>query len=349
MTDHLLLETAEKVFADTSTYDTVQEAQRTGWAPSVWDAAAVVGLPWIGVPEAAGGVGGTLADAIAVLQVAGRYAAPIPLAETGVLAGWLLAECGLDTGERPLSVAPGRPEDDLRIEADRVSGSIHRVPWGRSVAQVVAIVADRVVVLAPKQASRVDALTNVAGEPRDTLHFDGATAVVAAAPESVTADRLFGRGALTRAALMSGALQTVAAMTATYTTERRQFGKPVGTFQAVQAHVVAAAEEAALVDIAVQVAARQADRQAASFEIAAAKAVANNAARVATRAAHQAHGAMGMTQEYALHQFSRRLWAWRAEYGDASWGDRLGRSAAHLGSDKLYYAVADGSASGIVV
>ena len=45
MTDRLLLETAEKVFADTSTYDAVQDAQRTGWAPAVWDAAAVVGLP----------------------------------------------------------------------------------------------------------------------------------------------------------------------------------------------------------------------------------------------------------------------------------------------------------------
>jgi acyl-CoA dehydrogenase len=148
---------------------------------------------------------------------------------------------------------------------------------------------------------------------------------------------------------MAGALQTVAEMTARYTTERKQFGKPVGTFQAVQAHVVAAAEEAALVDIAVQVAARESDRQAAPFEIAAAKAVANNAARVATRAAHQAHGAMGMTQEYPLHQFSRRLWAWRAEYGDSLWGDRLGRAAARLGSEKLYYAIADGSASGIVV
>ncbi len=146
---------------------------------------------------------------------------------------------------------------------------------------------------------------------------------------------------------MSGALQAVAQMTASYTAERKQFGKAVGAFQAVQAHVVAAAEEAALVDVAVQVAAREADRHPAAFEIAAAKAVANQAARVATRAAHQAHGAMGMTQEYPLHQFSRRLWAWRAEYGDAVWGSRVGQAAAGLGSDRLYYAIADGSASGI--
>jgi acyl-CoA dehydrogenase len=350
VTDRLLLETAEKVFADTSTYDAVQDAQRTGWAPAVWDAAAVVGLPWISVPEAAGGVGGSLADAIAVLQVAGRYAAPIPLAETGVLAGWLLAACGLEPGSGPLSVAPGRPEDDLRLDGNRVSGAMHRVPWGRSVTRVVAIVADRVVVLAPTAASRIDTFTNVAGEPRDTLHFDAVSAeAVVVAPEGVSADRLQVRGALTRAALMSGALQTLAQMTAGYTTDRKQFGKPVGAFQAVQAHVVAGAEEAALVDIAVQVAGREADRHPAAFEIAAAKAVANQAARVATRAAHQAHGAMGMTQEYPLHQFSRRLWAWRAEYGDAGWANRLGQAAASLGSDRLYYAIADGSASGIAL
>jgi acyl-CoA dehydrogenase len=350
MTDRLLLETAEKVFADTSTYDAVQEAQRTGWAPTVWDAAAGVGLPWIGVPEAAGGVGGSLADAVAVLQIAGRHAAPIPLAETGVLAGWLLAACGLEVGAGPLSVAPGRPEDNLGLQGSRVSGSMHRVPWGAAVTRVVAMVGDRVVVLPAAEASRVDTLTNVAGEPRPTLHFDGVRAeAVVEAPAGVSADRLHARGALTRAALMSGALQTLAEMTAGYTAERKQFGKPVGTFQAVQAHVVAAAEEAALVDVAIQVAAREADRHPATFEIAAAKAVANQAARIATRAAHQAHGAMGMTQEYPLHQFSRRLWAWRAEYGDAAWGDRLGRAAAAFGSDGLYYAIADGSASGLAL
>src|SRR5205823_977492 len=200
-----------------------------------------------------------------------------------------------------------RPEDDLRVEGDRVSASVHRVPWGRSVERVVAIVADRVVVVAPAQARQIDAVTNVAGEPRDTLHFDGvpATAVVTA-PDGVSAERLHSRGALTRAALMSGALQTVAEMTARYTTERKQFGKPVGTFQAVQAHVVAAAEEAALVDIAVQVAGRESDRQAAGFEIAAAKALANNAARVATRAAHQAHGVKG-SKEFWSPKIRRRL------------------------------------------
>src|ERR1700744_4866758 len=112
MTDDVLLDTTEKAFATVCTFEAVQAAQARGWAPDVWDVAASIGLPWIGIPEAAGGTGGTLEDALAVLQIAGAHAAPIPLAETGLWAGWLLAEAGLPLGDGPLTVVPGRPEDD---------------------------------------------------------------------------------------------------------------------------------------------------------------------------------------------------------------------------------------------
>jgi acyl-CoA dehydrogenase len=146
---------------------------------------------------------------------------------------------------------------------------------------------------------------------------------------------------------MAGALLAMSELTVEYTSERRQFGQAVGRFQAVQLHLVRCAEEAALVDLAVQVAAREADRGDARFEIASAKLLADDAARVASRAAHQAHGAIGMTQEYALHHLSRRLWAWRAEYGDRTWPERLGRAVATTGPDNLYRVIAEGSASGI--
>src|SRR5262249_32261361 len=107
--DPLLLETAERAFADTCTTGAIQAAERDGWAPAVWDAIAGIGRPWIGVPENAGGAGGSIADAVAVLGVAGRYAAPVPLAETGLLAGWLRASAGLPIGTGPATVVPGRP------------------------------------------------------------------------------------------------------------------------------------------------------------------------------------------------------------------------------------------------
>ena len=148
---------------------------------------------------------------------------------------------------------------------------------------------------------------------------------------------------------MAGALLAMSDLTVEYTSERRQFGQAVGRFQAVQAHLVRCAEEAALVDLAVQVAAREADRGYARFEIASVKLLADDVARIATRAAHQAHGAIGMTQEYALHHLSRRLWSWRAEYGDRTWPERLGRAVIDRGPDAMYRVIAEGSASGIQV
>src|SRR5262249_25776893 len=115
------------------------------------------------------------------------------------------------------------------------------------------------------------------------------------------------RGALIRAALMAGALTATARLTVNYAGERRQFGRPIAAFQAVQHHLVGIAQEASLVQAAIDAAARA----PGPFEIAAAKALSSRAALIATLAAHQVHGAMGMTQEYPLHHFSRRLWAWR--------------------------------------
>jgi acyl-CoA dehydrogenase len=64
----------------------------------------------------------------------------------------------------------------------------------------------------------------------------------------------------------------------------------------------------------------------------------------ATRAAHQVHGAIGMTQEYRLHHLSRRLWAWRNEYGDERhWAARLGATVAAAHADNLYPAITGGS------
>jgi len=341
MTDPLLIETAERVFSDTCTHDAIEAAEREGWAPDIWARVAEVGLPWISLE------GGSLVDALAVLRVAGRHAAPIPLAETGVLAGWLLAASGLAAGEGPLTVVPGRPDDTLELVGDRLSGVAHRVPWGRAVEQVVALIEVAgawFVAAVPRTGFAVERRSNLAGEPRDTVTFDG-SAQVAPAAQGVDASALRYRGALTRVMLMAGALEQMSRLTVGYTNERVQFGRPVGRFQAVQQHLVQGAQEAALVGTAADGAARAAGGGPARFEIAAAKLLANRAAHTATRAAHQAHGAMGMTREYALHHLSRRLWAWRSEYGDdLFWSSTLGAAVARAGPEQLYPIITSGSA-----
>jgi len=341
VTDALLVELADQVLGATCTHEAIQAAERDGWAPGVWARAAEAGLHRVALEE-----GGTLADALAVLRAAGRHAAPIPLAETGLLAGWLLAGAGLPVGDGPLTVVPGRPGDRLALSGDRLAGVAHRVPWARSAGRVVALVASDggwLVAAAPAESISLERRVNLAGEPRDTVRFDGPVEVAAAAP-GVDPEALRHRGALTRVVLMAGALERMSRMTVGYTSERVQFGRPVARFQAVQRHLVDGAQDAVLVGMAADAAVRAAEGGQARFEIAAAKLLANQAAFTATRAAHQAHGAMGMTREYPLHHLSRRLWAWRSEYGDeAFWSARLGAAVARAGADRLYPAIAGGS------
>jgi acyl-CoA dehydrogenase len=354
--DPLLVETAERLLADASRFEVVEAAEATGWSAEVWDALAGAGFCWVGVPETAGGSGGSLEDACALLRAAGAAAAPVPLGETAVLAGWMLSSSGGAVPEgAPLSVGTG----ELVVDGATVSGRLVGVPWGRSVAQVVALATadpegSYVVAVDPAaDGVRVEPSTNLAGEPRDTLLLDGVHPVVAlpAVPE-VSAEALRLRGALVSAQLMAGALGAMSRLTVAYTNERRQFGQPVARFQAVQAHLVHGAQDAALALMAAEVAARQASRadeaadlSGAWVEIAAARVVAGEAAVSATRAAHQAHGAMGLTREYPLHHLSRRLWAWSRQWGStASWRSALGTGAAAAGADRLYPTIAAGTA-----
>jgi acyl-CoA dehydrogenase len=353
--DEALTEAATRLFAGVCDARTVQDAEAAGWAPRVWQAAAEAGFTKAGIPEAAGGSGGTLADACELLRIAGAHAAPIPLAETALLGGWLLASAGLPLPEGPVTVAPGRPEDALSVRFDGdgsalLDGRLHRVPWAAR-AETLALLdgAANAVLAVPRASYRTEGGTNLAGEPRETVIFSAArvpAAAVRAAPAGVTPEELRRRGALSRALLMAGALEAMLELTLAYTDGRVQFGQPVSRFQAVQQHLVWSAQDAALAKMAAQVAARQAARGDGRFEIAAARVLASECATTATRQCHQAHGAMGMTQEHRLHHFSRRLWAWRSEWAaPTEWSRRLGGWAHAAGAAGLYPLLTAGSAA----
>jgi acyl-CoA dehydrogenase len=325
VTDWLLLDSARRLLADACTYEAVQTAERTGWSEPIWDALQRSGYTDMTSLE--------LEDVVGLLTLAGEHAAPVPLAEAA-LAGWLLGS----PPDGRVSVAPG---GDLHVDRGAVTGTVRRVPWGRAVERVVVVI-DRRAFVVPTTSASVEPQTNLAGEPRDQLTFDRAR------PEDVrpTEKDLPELGALSRAAMMSGALSAMARLTIAYARQRRQFGRPIAAFQAVQQHLVSIAQDVSLVAMAVQGAARAVQRGRSGMEIAAAKALASQAALTATRAAHQVHGAMGMTQEYPLHHFSRRLWAWRSEYGDEQyWSRRLGRTVAGAGADRLYPVITGGSAA----
>lgn len=336
-TNPLLVETLERLLRETSAPGAVEDAEAAGWCAPVWEALADAGFTRIGIPEEAGGSGGSLADTAAVVRAVGYHAAPVPISETALLGGWLLARAGIALPNGPVTVVP----TGLAFEEDRIVGSA-RVAWAARAEAIVALVQqrDRLLVtrIDPTDVA-ISAGSNLAGEPREMVRFDvpiGRTSRVEA-PKGVDVEALRIRGALSRVLLMAGAAEAMLRMTLEYTHTRRQFGRPVAQFQAVQQHLVVVAQCAAQLSTAADLAVRAFERGQGFFEIAAAKVLADEAAGPGTRSAHQAHGAMGVSREYPLHLFTRRLWAWRREYGDArAWSRRLGQLALDAGADGLF-------------
>jgi acyl-CoA dehydrogenase len=147
-------------------------------------------------------------------------------------------------------------------------------------------------------------------------------------------------GAFLRVAQAAGALDAALAMTIEHANTRVQFGKPLAKFQAVQQSLAAFATEAAVVNVAGAAAAAALDTfgpEGALFEIAAAKLRTNLAIGLCTPIAHQVHGAIGFTQEYALHPLTTSLMQWRSDYGnDAHWAGVLGGLACSSGGAGLW-------------
>lgn len=336
----ILSNTVSRLFSEQVTRDVRQSAEDGIWPADLWQLVEDHGLTLPQIPEAQGGAGGSWLDAAVVLTAAGRFAVPLPLAET-MVAAWLLSRAGLDVPAGPLTIAPVHPAEQLELTRSdsgwRLSGTATRVPWGRAAGHVVVVAGDAIA-LAPGGAT-ADLGVNLAREPRDTLSWRDA-AVTAAPSPAVPAGAVQLFGALVRSAQIAGALEYLLAQTLQHVTERQQFGRPLGKFQVIRHQLAELAGHVAAASIAAANAFRAADRADSAdpqLEIAVAKTRTGEAAGRAAAIAHQCHGAIGLTYEHALHYVTRRLWSWRAEFGsERAWALRVGQSVAGASADALW-------------
>lgn len=346
----LLIDMVTKLLTDHCGPDVVAAAEGD-WAPQLWEQLEQAGLTAIGVPEESGGSGGGTADAAAIVRVAARFAAPVPLAETILLSGWLRSLAGLTVTPGPATVVVDPDGDGLLLREDaaggwRLNGDAPRVPWARCVRSLTVLArredGEHAVAIVGTDAVITDPGTNLAGEPRDHLRFDdvrlpgGDVAAVSGVTPAMVRDR----GALVSVLLMAGALERTLALTCQYAQEREQFGRPIASFQAIKQQIALLAGEVAAAVAVSEAALASADGARAGFEIAAAKLRAARAATIATEIAHQVHGAIGFTREHQLQHFTRRLWSWRDEHGaEGNWETRLGRQVVDVGADGLWALV----------
>ncbi len=318
----LVADTANKIFSEECPPDVVERAERGVYAEGVWATLNVSGLLLAGVDEANGGSGGSVSDALIILREAARKAVPLPLAETFV-AGQALNRLHRTIPALPITLVRGQFE---LSKSGRLEGHCSRVPFGRDCQSFLipvdgqAAASDHPISVCIVDADQVclEHGQNISGEPCDRLsiHTEIKGSCI------FTVDRQWLNhtellGAASRAVMMAGALEEMLQLTVGYALERRQFGKAIAKFQAIQQQLAVFAGEVATSTRAADTLMDSGELDA--LDVAIAKARIGEACGISTEIAHQVHGAIGYTREHRLNQLTRRLWQWRDEFGNENY------------------------------
>ncbi|MBT8766018.1 acyl-CoA dehydrogenase family protein [Metapseudomonas boanensis] len=293
----------------------------SGRCDYLWTQLTELGLPAMTVPDGFGGLGMNELDFILLAQECGYAALTEPLVDTVLVGVPLLAALGneqLDLqsewltriAEGKARLAVGQPGNPL--VADAHVADLLLLPHGDEVHAVprAAVALVRNASVDPsRQLFRVDwtptaATCVAAGEKGRTLWADTVN-----------------RGALATAAQLLGLAKRMVDLAVDYSFERKQFGKPVGSFQAIK-HLMA--------NVAVQIEFAKGPLYRAAYAIANglseqdaqvshARLACTEAALLAAKNAIQTHGAMGYTWEVDLQLFMKRAWALDKVWGDRGW------------------------------
>lgn len=300
------------------------EADTAGWSPELWAEMAEMG--WVGMTLPDGG--GNLVDLAVVVEELGRAVCPTPMFSTVILGGLILA----DAGALPDGVADGTvliataladvPADALHAERDgsrvTVSGTAP-IAYDVEGATQLLVTAGGVLALLPADASGVGArrLRSMSNDRLYELTLDGVEGVVVGDGGDLLAAGL-ARATALRCVELVGVMGRALEMAADYTRTRVQFGKPLGSFQAVQ-HRLAdnlLDLEGARLAAYRAVWALMAD-PLAWREVSIAKAWVSDAGQRVAFGAQQVHGGIGVDMDYDLQLYFRRAKALEVELGSA--------------------------------
>ncbi|WP_411123931.1 acyl-CoA dehydrogenase family protein [Streptomyces sp. x-19] len=322
-----------------------------GHSPALWEEMTELGWPALALPEEHGGLGGDFMDLWLLCEELGRHQTPSPLLTTVACAALPLARHGNPSQcaqwlsaaakGRILTYARAAPRghwdaagSDITAtpsaEGFRLDGTALFVPYAQA--------ADALVVMARTDdregltALLVDTTTRGLGRHR--LDVVGTTPEYrvdftdAAVPASqvigtvgdggAVAETVATLGAAATCAEMAGAAQGVLDMTVDYAKTRTQFGRPIGSFQAVQQHCADMAVQVLTTRLLAYEAAWLLSHDLpAALEVSLAKACASEQYQEVCALAHQVHGAIGFTAEHDLHLFTRHATATALAFGDA--------------------------------
>lgn len=302
----MFAETARSLFADSSTPDHWRRMMELDEAidPARWASIVETGLTLVLLPEKAGGIGLAETDFALIAQEAGYVVLPEPLVESAGVAAPMLAALAPDhamLGDPLAAIAIQHPANPYAANADTAAAIIlHRD------GEAFLATPDQVTLTAQPSIDPFRRLFSVEWSPRN-----------ATALGKADWDLAFDRAALFNAAFALGLAQRSVKLAVDYAKERQQFGKPIGSYQAVKHHLASAQvaiefAKPVVAAAAAEIGARDAQARA---RISHAKLVALEAAENAARASIQVHGAMGYSWEVDVHLFLKRAVALTQTWG----------------------------------
>jgi alkylation response protein AidB-like acyl-CoA dehydrogenase len=315
-----------------------------GYRDDVWKQMAALGwtaLPF--APEYEGLGMGWIALAI-LLSEMGRVVAPGPYLST-VLAGLAIAEAGTpeQKAEHLPQIARGELIATVTSDKDRVEYQEGRLT-GESRFVINGDIAD-VVVVPARTSTGFGLFLSQAAAPKPVegfmdqtlkvahLQFDGTAAEPLGTSDSSSVEKAADAGALAIAAESLGGAERVLEMSSAYAKDRQQFGRPIGSFQAVKHRAADMLVDVESLRSAVYYAAWAAERGEpnAPLAISVAKAYAADAYRRVAQSGIQIHGGIGFTWEHDMHLFFKRAKANEMQFGDATFHRER---VAHLLADR---------------
>ncbi|MFM0340604.1 acyl-CoA dehydrogenase family protein [Paraburkholderia fungorum] len=311
----MFTEAIEAILRDRATPEAIRAIENDGAPASIWNEVEEAGFLELLTPESAGGAGLSLPAIAPIFTAIGRYAVPVPLAQS-IAARALLRDTGVaaPAGLTTLAGACRRREDGS-LEAPLV-------PFGMTSDHVLANVDGDLLLLDAARAERKRC--GVHGSLTGALSWR--PEAVPAALGSNGAEVLLFSAAI-HAAAIAGAMDRVFAMTLQYCNDRSQFGKSIGKFQAVQHQLSVMAQHVASAGIASELAFSGAGAVPERLATAIAKARTSMAVPLVASTAHALHGAIGVTAEYDLQLYTRRLHEWRmADGSEAFWNRMVGNA-----------------------
>lgn len=309
----------------------------------LWDTVQELGLSSIGVPEEAGGSGGSWADLAAVVSGLAAHGSRLPVVERAV-SQWALHHDAARAGDVVGTVAVVSAAE---VGEGTVSATVRGVRACDGADVLVLLVNGRpdvlVVDLRAGSGVTVSPGTGLSGIEASVVELQAAPCWSAHAEPDAVLSML----ALLRAASLVGAARAAYELTRTHVRTREQFGKPLVALSPVATALAAMRVDLLLASTAVTAGLEQVSSDpvqvgpdALPALLGAALSARVISAGVATRTAaqaHQLHGAIGTTQEYSLHHLTTLLWADRdADRPEQWWAHRLGALAATSGEHEVW-------------